>query len=321
MYFFGKIVLTFFLVWLVNSPFYAQDASYAVFNYNKLKLNTAFTGLNPNAELQMYYRNQWPGVQGGYTNYSASVQNKSKWLHGALGFVISKDVQGGNTFTETDIMLIYNYQFQLSKNIKSAFSIAPVYRQYMLNTANLILPDRIHPLYGIQSSGVEILKGYKMNILHFSTGYVVYTKRLAAGLALFNVGMLNFSDLAYTNPLRIHGHVSGSFLVNSLQMINVSPQLVVIKQGGFLMLNYGIQTSKYPMLAGVRLQQNLLPQMQFTGLVILTAIQTEKVSIGYSLTLHGAKTFVPFLGAHEIMLKFSGGLNNNNKNQISCPAF
>ena len=291
----------------------AQDVSFSQFYANPLYLNPAFSGSAgvPRASLQ--YRNQWHGFKNAFTTYSAAYDMPVNKLRGGIGLNILNDTQGNNLMNSMQANLSYSVNIQLSKNFKFLGGLQVGYNQNSLKTNELIFNDNLDMNYGDHGTSRELesLTDPNYSFVDFSTGVLVFSKRLFFGVAAHHLaepqqsyysGQEDISKLPrkYTAhfgarlPVYLYGHNRKKF--------DISPQLIVQQQGNFQQINYGIFATKRGLTAGTWFRQNF--GLRYDAVIFLIGFMKNNWQFMYSYDFTVSGLRGDSGGTSEISLSF-----------------
>ncbi len=300
-----------------------QDVSFSQFYANPLYLNPAFSGSAgvPRATLQ--YRNQWHSFENAFTTYSAAFDIPVKKIRGGIGLNVLNDAQGNHLLNSLQINLSYSVDIQLSENYKLRGGLQAGYNQNSLQAGKLVFSDNLDPDYGDHGTSQELqyLTDPNYSFVDFSTGVLVYSKRLFFGGAVHHLtepqqsyysGQENVSKLPrkYTAhfgarlPVYLYGHYRKKF--------DISPQLIVQQQGSFQQINYGLFATKRGLTSGVWFRQNF--GLRYDAVIFLIGFMKKNWQFMYSYDYTVSGLGGSSGGTSEISLSFF--LKKVDKKQI-----
>ena len=268
-----------------------QDISFSQFYTNPLYLNPAFSGSVGVPRVALQYRNQWHGFNNAFTTYSAAFDMPVEKLQGGIGLNILNDSQGNNLINSMQMNLSYAVFIQISENYRLHGGFQAGFNQNSLNTSELIFSDNVDPNYGNHGTSQELtnLSDPNYNFVDFSTGFLIYSKRIFYGASVHHLtepkqsyysGQENVSKLPrkYTGhfgarlPVYLHGHYRKKF--------DISPQLIVQSQGNFQQFNYGLFATKRGLTAGTWFRQNF--GLRYDAVIFLVGFIKESWQFMYS---------------------------------------
>lgn len=290
-----------------------QDISFSQFYTNPLYLNPAFSGSVGVPRFALQYRNQWSGFDNAFTTYSAAYDMPVKKIQGGIGLNIINDAQGNKLLNSLQVNFSYAVYIQLSENYSLHGGLQVGYNQNSLNTSKLVFSDNLDQNYGNHGTSLELanLTDPNYGFVDFSTGFLIYSKRVFYGVAVhhltephqsFYSGQDNVSKLPrkYTAhfgarlPIYLHGHNRKKF--------DISPQLIVQQQGKFQQLNYGLFATKRGLTAGTWFRQNF--GLRYDAVIFLVGFikKNWQFMYSYDFTVSGLRGDSG--GTSEISLSF-----------------
>ncbi|NOR76495.1 MAG: type IX secretion system membrane protein PorP/SprF [Draconibacterium sp.] len=290
-----------------------QDVSFSQFYTNPLYLNPAFSGSAGVPRVAMQYRNQWHSFENAFTTYSAAFDIPVKKLHGGIGLNVLNDAQGNHLINSTQINLSYSVNVQLSESYMFKGGLQVGYNQNSLKTSDLIFSDNLDINFGNHGTSQELqnLTDPNYSFIDFSTGILVYSKRLFFGGAVHHLaepqqsyygGQENVSKLPrkYTGhfgarlPVYLYGHYRKKF--------DISPQLIIQQQGNFQQINYGLFATKYGLTAGTWFRQNF--GLRYDAVIFLVGFMRNNWQFMYSYDFTVSGLRGDSGGTSEISLSF-----------------
>ena len=305
----------------------AQDVSFSQFYSNPLYLNPAFAGSVGVPRVALQYRNQWHSFDNAYTTYSAAFDMPIEKLQGGLGLYILNDAQADGIINTMQINAAYSVAVRLSEKINFQGAIQAGFNQNSLKKERLIFADNLDANYGNHgvSGELQYLTDPNYSYLDFSTGILVYSKRLFCGIAAHHLAEPNQSyysgqesdsklyrkytaHLGARLPVFLYGHHRKKF--------DISPQLIVQKQGAFEQINYGLFATKYGLTAGAWFRQNY--GLRYDALILLVGFVRKKWQLTYSYDMTVSGLWGDSGGTSEISLAF---LLREIRDKTSLPFF
>ncbi len=290
-----------------------QDISFSQFYTNPLYLNPAFSGSVGVPRFALQYRNQWSGFDNAFTTYSAAYDMPVKKLQGGIGLNIFNDTQGNKLLNSLQVNFSYAVFIQLSENYSLHGGLQVGYKQNSLNTSELVFSDNLDQNYGNHGTSQELanLTDPNYGFIDFSTGFLIYSKRVFYGVAVhhltephqsFYSGQDDGSKLPrkYTAhfgarlPVYLHGHIRKKF--------DISPQLIVQQQGTFQQLNYGLFATKRGLTAGTWFRQNF--GLRYDAVIFLVGFMKKNWQFMYSYDFTVSGLRGDSGGTSEISLSF-----------------
>ena len=290
-----------------------QDISFSQFYTNPLYLNPAFSGSVGVPRVALQYRNQWHSFNNAFTTYSAAFDMPVEKLQGGIGLNVLNDSQGNNLINSMQMNLSYAVYLQISENYRLHGGLQAGFNQNSLNTSELIFSDNVDPNYGNHGTSTELtnLSDPNYNYVDFSTGFLIYSKRIFYGASIHHLtepkqsyysGQENVSKLPrkYTGhfgarlPVYLYGHYRKKF--------DISPQLIVQSQGNFQQFNYGLFATKHGLTAGTWFRQNF--GLRYDAVIFLVGFIKESWQFMYSYDFTVSGLRGDSGGTSEVSLSF-----------------
>jgi len=290
-----------------------QDVSFSQFYANPLYLNPAFAGSVgvPRAALQ--YRNQWHKFDNAYATYSASFDTPVKRLQGGIGLHVMNDAQANGMLNSMQLNAAYAVFIRISEKYNMHGGLQAGFHQNSLNVNDLVFPDNVDINYGNHGVSEEIgyLTDPNYSFVDFSTGVLVYSKRLFFGVAAHHLTEPNQSYISGSSdvgklyrkysahfgaqlPVYMHGHHRKKF--------DIAPQLIIQQQGDFRQINYGLFLTKKGFTAGTWFRQNF--GLRYDAVIFLVGFYKRKWQFTYSYDLTVSGLWGDSGGTSEVSLTF-----------------
>ncbi len=136
-------ILVLALIGLVSAAQAQQDPQYSQFMYNKLPINSAYTGGRDVLSIRALYRNQWVGLEGSPQTATLSIHSPLKNEDLALGLNIVHDKLG--TINQTVVSASYAYRIPLKNGMKFSFGVNAgfMYHSNKLSEADKVVADAV----------------------------------------------------------------------------------------------------------------------------------------------------------------------------------
>jgi type IX secretion system PorP/SprF family membrane protein len=305
----------------------AQDFYFSQFYFNLIALNPAYSGETGERAAVLTYRNQWPGSNAQYVTYNAGYDQPSQFLHGGIGFLVSRDEQGGGILNRHTIDAQYAYHLEVNREISLNAGFQAGLVQKSLNTTGLVLPDMLDPSTGNIIPGSEQVASQQKIFPDFSFGMVAGYKNFYGGIVLSHLTRPQESFSGRGVPLnrKLTVHAGGNINLEGRygndEGLFLSPNIIFQQQGSFKQLNYGFYLSKNSILAGFWVRQNLSPKLD--ALIFSTGVNIGNARLGYSydLNIPGNGIKMKTYGAHEVTfrLQFQYNVKRKKYKAIKCP--
>lgn len=235
--------LLFFLFLSLSGFLSAQDPVFSNPQNTPQLINPALTGAAACSRADAACRFQWPKLSGYYNTYNAAYEHAFRF--GGTGFNFMHDNAGGLLFTtRADLSFSGYIPCRKDSTGKARLVIQPGiqigFLQNHVDINKLIFGDMIDPRRGFIYPSVDQFTTDTRTNIDMSAGLLLFTKRMAAGFAVFhltqpNVGFIGVSKL----PMRFVVHASGIIGGKKDDLSNgfrIMPSVLVIKQQDFQQL-------------------------------------------------------------------------------------
>ena len=268
---------------------YAQDVSFSQYYGNPLIMNPAFAGSGGAPRIAVQYRDQWQQFDHAYTSYSGAVDLPVTALQGGLGLSVLNDAQAGNILNSFQVDLAYSVFIRLNETLRLNAGIQGGFHQNSIKTQELIFADNLDLYYGNHGTSSEILSDPNFGYADFSSGFLIYSKRVFAGGAIHHLTepQLTFyegDDNSAKLPRKYTAHLGARLPVFRHGLLrkkfDVSPQLILQKQGISKQVNYGMLATQGGLTAGVWFRQNF--GIRYDAVILLAGFMTNRMQFTYS---------------------------------------
>lgn len=314
-----RILLPVLLGFLCSGDVFAQDPIFTQFYANPLYLNPAFAGSARCPRVNLNYRNQWPGIQGTYVTYSASVDRHVDAIHGGLGLLATTDNAGKATLRTTNISAIYAYLLEINRDFSVRFGFQATFFQKTIDWNKLTFGDMIDARRGFIYDTREEKKLDNKANADFSAGILGYGKRYYFGLAAHHItqpdeGLIGTSKL----PVKFTAHAGTTVALGGDKGNEtfISPNILFQQQQDFRQLNLGLYLNKGAFVAGLWYRGQ-------DAAIVLIGFQQNGFKIGYSYDVTVSKLSNASYGSHEISFsrQFECKPTKKKFRTNSCPSF
>ncbi len=301
----------------------AQDAEYSQFYANPLYLNPAMAGTTPAPRFILNYRNQYPGINRAFEQYSASFDQDVPKLNGGIGVLINSDNLAAGALRTLSVAGIYSYLLEVSDGVTIKAGLKAGYTQRTIDFQKLTFAiDE----FGNPSPTADPIvrtigsKGYG----DFGAGFLIFSEYLYAGVSGDHLTQpdVSFSGTSSPLPLKITAHGGASIPINDGSFF-VSPNVLYQKQGDFNQLNSGLYVSKGPIVLGGWYRYAFENGDALIGMI---GVKIGTMKIGYSYDYTTSALRGSDANAHEFSLTF--GLMQSEKGNpaakyriLNCPSF
>lgn len=306
---------------MLSNDLFAQDPAFSQFYANPLYLNPALAGsaICPRAILN--YRNQWPGIPATYVTYSASYDQYVPALSGGVGIQAYHDRAGTGIINTNHVSGMYAYQVAIDRNISIKAGFQTTFYQRSIDWNQLTFGDQIHRRYGFIYQTQETPINTNVNKLDFTAGFLAFTDKFYAGLAVHHLTQPDESFFKSTEsrlPRKWTTHAGALIPLDKQNPKDgaISPNIIYQRQGEFNHLNLGLYVNKGPITGGVWYRWG-------DALIFLAGIYTEQFRFGYSYDVTVSRLGTQTLGSHEISvtMMFPCPKRVRKPREMQCPKF
>lgn len=302
-----------FFSWMIYGMVaFSQDVTFSQFYSNPLYLNPAFAGSVDLPRASVQYRNQWPQFGKTYNTVSSSFDMPVEKLQGGIGIHIMNDAQSAGLMNAMQVDLMYASFVRLSSDIKLYGGAQLGLHQNSLNWNRLVFADNLDAYFGNHTITQEApIESPNYFFADASTGLLMFSENYFAGFAChhlneprqsYYVGQGNVGTLyrkytlhvGATIPIFRHGHLRKKY--------DISPQVILQKQGDFKQFNYGLFANLKGFSSGIWLRQNFT--MKYDALIFLFGFVKKRWHITYSYDWTISGLWGGTGGSSEISLSF-----------------
>jgi type IX secretion system PorP/SprF family membrane protein len=324
----NKIALLVLIVVVSKIRLYAQDPSFSQLFFNQLYLNPAYAGSSKFMRLGLVYRNQWLGARMPYTTYGVSYDQTIQKIKSGAGINIINDVQSNGILQRTTVDFIYAYGVQTSYNSHLRGGLQASLLLKNQNLSNLVFPDMIDPSGNV--IGNSGLSGNTMMKLDFSAGVAGDWDIFYYGIAVHHlfqpIEAKAAGQTAYL-PRKYTVHMGCEFNLYKWyrfkKKLLFSPNIIYIRQQKYQQLNLGFYFTRFQLVAGLWLRENL----DFKGhtFILTMGYSNDQFRFGYSYDFgiysHGFRGLAT--STHEVTFGWNFEYKKGKRKfrYIKCPKF
>jgi type IX secretion system PorP/SprF family membrane protein len=282
---------------------HGQDPAMSQFYANPLYMNPAMAGVEGPSKVVLGYRNQWPGVAGSYSTYHASYEQFVDPLQGGIGIHVMNDRQGGGVFNTMSLDAIYSYHLKVSHQLTITGGFQASVGQRSMKADGLILPDELAGISG------PSLVGYSKIYPDFAVGLGAFFKNIYGGIAVHHLHQPYMSPSKDPNTKlsrRYSAHLGALIPIYEKrfgrEVVQLSPNLVFLKQGIYQQINYGMEVHFKSLLGGIWFRQDL--KFSYGTMIFSVGYTLDQFRFRYSYDakLSSPNLHIPPMGAHEISM-------------------
>jgi type IX secretion system PorP/SprF family membrane protein len=321
-----KILIGFLITWLCWIHIAkAQDPHFSQFYSNTLYTNPAFAGASGNVKVSLSGRKQFTNIPKGFYTSTASIDmpiNKSK---SSLGFMGMFDQAGSASYTTSSISAVYAYKLRLDRNVFMSFAIQGEFVNRSLDRSDLVFADQLETEQGIVKGTDETIGTSQRFYPNFSTGVLLFTKDLFAGIAVHNLAEPNQSFIQTNSRDKSNLHLRRYTLHAGINLytsrywrraVTLSPNILCMFQGQTAEVNLGFYARKKGFTTGLWMRQTM---NNADAVIMMMGYKYKNMTIGYSYDLGIGKLAASVKRAHEISIQWEISSRNYKVNPLHHP--
>ena len=306
----------------------AQEYCFSQYYLDKLSVNPAFSAVGDYSEIGVIFRDQWPGIEGGYKIYNLEYQQKLPSYDSGLGIRFFGNTSGGGAFKVNEVALGYAYTFSLNYKLKCSLGLQGAYYMQNFNPSGLVYYSMIDAASGEIAALNETLPFEKTGCLNFSGGVIFYTRNTVVSLAMYRFTSMALAGQKTALPLMIAGLVNHKIKLSShakrgkIEDVFVVPTLNFSHSANADMIMPGVYFYGNVLLAGLSFRYQ---RSDFQSSAVVTSIgfKVGKTEIGFGYDFYTGAVTSPSKNSLEVGVKykFENTEKNNGSKTILCPAF
>ena len=328
----SKYILTAILAILglnLTTKVEAQDLTLSQPYSSSLYLAPSFAGMSNGGKAFLTYRNQWPGLSGGYNSVLMGCDYFFRRQSSSLGVLLSYDNQAG-IFTTLEFKPQYNYRIEVSRGLyfRPGIELSAYYKA--VKTDELVFADQI-------AVDGTILNKNEIERLDKTGGLKI---DVAASVLLYNndfwigadVHHLTQTDVSFVGneaktPMKITAMGGYRFVYDKNWQRGtedaLTATLLLQRQSEFNQMHIGIFWHKMPLELGISYRDlpflskgDLMNRDAFICMAGVSINESLKISYSYDITLSKLSGYTN--GAHEIVLSVKFDQRNENDLSFFC---
>jgi type IX secretion system PorP/SprF family membrane protein len=300
----------------------SQDVQFSQFYSSPLYLNPAFAGSAHHYRFITQNRWQWPGQDAKYNTYSFTADTYFNKYRSGVGLMVTHDRQGSNSISSTDIQLLYSYELHLNEKLTVRAGIQAGFITRYIDANKQFTDQFSNQGYDANTPSGEELLSPRKNMLDLSSGLILYSRRIWAGLSANHLNTPNqsFYSSVDPSPLPMKFSIVGGYkipLVHNKHMaylenekdISITPTFLYKFQGKSDQVDVGIYGQYDQLLVGIwyrgipfkryedfQNNESIIPQIGWH-------FQNFSVAYSYDFVVSKLTGARPY-GAHEINLTY-----------------
>lgn len=288
----------------------AQDPIFSQFYASPLQINSAFTGSTLAPRIALNYRDQWRNVPNAYATFSASYDQFIEPMNSGFGITLMNDQAGGGIYQNNSASINYAYRLQTRRNLTLKIGVDLGLGQSSLDWDKLVFLDMIDPINGSAGGATQENQPAELyrNYVDFGTGFVAYTKKFYIGLGIKHINSPNTSVLDKNPnintglPIRYALHAGYEMVYGQNKRKKattyLTPNILVVRQGPFGMINAGVQGGMNGLFGGVAFRHAF---RNSDAVILNVGLQKGIFKVGYSHDVTVNRLSNSW-GAHELSL-------------------
>jgi len=297
----------------------AQDPEFTQFYSNPVYLNPAFAGSTQSGRLGINFRNQWAGIDNPFRTLSISYDQYVKKVTGGFGIQFVNDGAGSGTYHSNSIAGVYSYHTVLNRKYNLNVGARAGYTEKSIKWSEMTFGDMIDPERGFVYESKELIPLKSRGYLDLSTGVIIYSKDLFAGLGVHHLHepITSLSgDYKLQRRYSLHAGMNLKMGNQIRGEYTLSPNVLYTRQGEFSQLNMGLYLHTGVITAGVWYRTT-------DAIILLFGVKTSKYTIGYSFDMTISRLTMGTGGAHELsfVVKLPTRTPRIKYKQIPCAEF
>lgn len=315
----------------------AQDFQLSQYYQAPLYLNPGFTGITPQQRFVLNHRVQWPNLPQAFATYAFSYDIFVNELRSGFGVLVTTDKMGSAGWRTNTASLLYSYKVKLTDNIVFSPGLSFGYGQNGLDRSKLVMGDELQ--YNGESTDAELRKLGRHDYFDFSSGFLIYSRKLWFGATFSHMNKPNLSVLNEVSrlPMKTAVHAGVRLdLTNSMRTSRPSyltPSIIYRMQGtSFSQLDLGVNYHIDPVSVGFwyrgkPFQKTPVSSIEQDALILFLGMYFKQFNIGYSYDFTVSNLGTSSGGAHELSIVWEFSSKPSSKSVkkkyklIPCPTF
>src|SRR5690606_10663274 len=247
-----------------------------------------------------------------FATYAFSYDIFVNELRSGFGVLVTTDKMGSAGWRTNTASLLYSYKVKLTDNIVFSPGLSFGYGQNGLDRSKLVMGDELQ--YNGESTDAELRKLGRHDYFDFSSGFLLYSRKLWLGATFSHMNKPNLSVLNEVSRLpmktAIHAGVRLD-LTNSMRTSRPSyltPSIIYRMQGStFSQLDLGLNYHIDPVSVGFwyrgkPFQKTPVSSIEQDALILFLGMYFKQFNIGYSYDFTVSNLGTSSGGAHELSI-------------------
>lgn len=310
----------------------AQTPQFSQFYASPLYLAPSFAGATDGSRVVLNYRNQWPQIPGAFVTLAFSLDHYFHNYRSGLGILLFRDQAGSGRLASTEGGLVYSYNFNLNHRWIMRPGVQFLYGQRTVDFHRHVFGDQL-TLDGTLPTTNAPRPIDRVGYFDASSSLMAYSYNAWMGVSVDHLMRPNQSMTQQESRLPMKYTLFGGyrfyfgrdFAGRDRESISIASMFR--RQGKFNQFDLGVYWSKFPISLGLLYRGIPLFNNEIHGmfnndaLVLLGALRTNNLRIGYSYDFTISRLINNTGGAHEISLifQFNQGPPARRQGKIPCP--
>ncbi len=319
-----------------NNSLKAQAIQFSQFYAAPMYLAPSFAGSTDGSRIILNYRNQWPQLPGTFQTFAFSVDHYFHDYRSGVGFQVFRDQAGSGNLATTNAGVLYSYNFRANRHWTLRPGVHFLYSQRSIDYNRLIFGDQLDlDNDGLpNSSSRASISLDSRQYFDASASIIAYRGNLWIGTTVDHLMRPDQSMTSQASHIPLKFSAFGGYRIMLNQPLagvgreTISIAYLYKNQGPFNQLDLGAYWTKEPisigfLYRGVPVFDNDAVNSFFNrdAVVLMAAIRTNDVRIGYSYDFTISNLLGSTGGSHEISIiyEFNQGRPQKVYEAIPCP--
>lgn len=315
---------------IASSTVKGQDPHFSQFYANQLYLAPSFAGATEDYRLSLNWRDQWPSIPGVFNTYSFSFDKYIPNFSSGVGILATHDVAGSGRLSNTNIGLVYSYDFKINDEWHIRPGINFKFTYVGLDINRLIWASQIST--GGTLPSTEPPPFDNIADVDFTASGLIYNEKIWAGFSVDHLLRPKTSLWGNNTTIPMKLDVFGGFQIISrgrlrkklTEVMSVAANFMM--QGDFVQSDIGVYYLKYPMVLGVWYRGIPFMTTQAGDAIIgMVGLKYDHLNIGLSYDYTISNLVTTTGGAWEISLVYEFSTSKlgfgRRLHAIPCPEF
>ena len=315
----------------------AQDFQLSQYYQAPLYLNPGFTGITPQQRIVLNHRVQWPSLPQAFATYALSYDIFVNELRSGFGVLVTTDKMGSAGWRTNTASLLYSYKVKLTDRIVFSPGLSFGYGSNGLDRSKLVMGDELQ--YNGETTDAELRKLGRHSYFDFTSGFLIYSKKLWVGGTFSHMNRPNLSVLNEVSRLPMKTAIHAGIKVDlnagarGIRASYLTPSIIYRMQGRMftqmdLGVNYHIDHISVGLwYRGKPFKKSVINSVEQDALILYLGMYFKQFTIGYSYDFTVSELQTSSGGAHELsivwefMSKPSSKSVKKKYRLIPCPTF